>query len=185
MGQIHKTLAAQCGAVLLKAKPAALFSQRTMDYDFETVTGLLAESGMQVREMRCGQGRSLLMVYDPQLLEAALADKIARRALEKLGYPVESGQEEMLLFLQRRMSASEDFPHEIGFFLGYPPADVIGFMIYGGQRFKHSGMWKVYSNVDRAKNLCDKFEACRRFCCRYIEMGGSLESLLGIVNKAG
>lgn len=184
MAAIHKTLAAQCGAVLLGAKPAALFSLRDGDCGPD-VLSLLEEGGLGVQRLRCRPGRALLLVYQPQMLAAALADGIAARALAKIGYTAGGEPEAMLLRLQVRMEECESFPHEIGFFLGYPPADVLGFMVYEGRRSKHSGMWKVYSNVERAKALCDKYEACRRFCCRHIERGGDLRSLLGLVNKAG
>lgn len=47
-------------------------------------------------------------------------------------------------------------PHEIGFFLGYPYDDVVGFIENKGENSLCSGCWKVYS---RARDA----QAC--FCC--------------------
>lgn len=181
---LHKTLAEHCGAVLLGAKPAALFSLGARERKLPQVKNLLAAHGVTMEALRQRRGRTLLLVYDASLLEAALSHPIAVRALAKIGYPVGQGVPDMLARLRERIEGSETFPHEIGFFLGYPPADVVGFIHHSGQRFKHCCMWKVYSNVEQAKLLCNKYEACRRFCARHIEMGGSLESLSQMV-KAG
>lgn len=50
----------------------------------------------------------------------------------------------MLTRLAQRMEAVGDFPHEVGFFLGYPAEDVVGFIRNKGQNFKFCGRWKVY-----------------------------------------
>lgn len=51
----------------------------------------------------------------------------------------------------RKLRRSEDFPHEIGLFLGYPLEDVAGFMELGPCSCKCTGCWKVYGNVEAAK----------------------------------
>ena len=39
------------------------------------------------------------------------------------------------------------FPHEIGIFLGYPLADVAGFIRNKGRNCKCIGTWKVYGDA--------------------------------------
>ena len=58
--------------------------------------------------------------------------------------------------LAATLSGSCAFPHEIGFFLGYPYDDVVGFIENKGENSLCSGCWKVYS---RARDA----QAC--FCC--------------------
>ena len=48
--------------------------------------------------------------------------------------------------MRSRLAQREDFPHEIGLFLGYPLGDVIGFIKNAGQNCKCVGCWKVYCN---------------------------------------
>lgn len=45
--------------------------------------------------------------------------------------------------LIRRVRHEEDFPHEIGLFLGYPSEDVSGFIKHGAKNSKCVGTWKV------------------------------------------
>ena len=73
-----------------------------------------------------GCPRCLLLVYRPERLERQLADPAVRSLLLQEGYPVEGGLEAMLETLTCRL-AQEDFPHEVGLFLGYPHEDVEGF----------------------------------------------------------
>lgn len=55
-------------------------------------------------------------------------------------------------------------PHEVGLFLGYPAEDVEGFRRHGGQGYKYSGLWKVYSDVERAQRCFRQYGCCRRPC---------------------
>ena len=43
-----------------------------------------------------------------------------------------------------------EFPHEIGYFLGYPCDDVYEFIAQRGENYKVFGAWKVYANVEQA-----------------------------------
>ena len=49
-----------------------------------------------------------------------------------------------------RRLAGDDFPHEVGLFLGYPPGDVEGFRLNHGRNFKLCGLWKVYCDMEQA-----------------------------------
>ena len=50
--------------------------------------------------------------------------------------------EQCLARLIERLKDADEFPHEIGLFLGYPPEDVEGFIQEpNGQ--KYTGIWKV------------------------------------------
>lgn len=62
--------------------------------------------------------------------------------------------------LMQRISASAEFPHEIGLFLGYPPEDVKGFIECGGRDCKACGYWKVYGDVWKAETLFRKYTKC-------------------------
>ena len=75
-------------------------------------------------------------------------------------YPVGAGTEAMLAHLRRRLLES-GFPHEIGLFLGYPPADVAGFLKNDGKDCKLCGFWKVYDDVDGAVRQFVAFRRCR------------------------
>ena len=93
------------------------------------------------------------------------------------GYPLAGGLEAMLDHLASRMAGSGGFPHEVGLFLGYPAEDVEGFRRHGGQGYKYSGLWKVYSDVERAQRCFRQYGCCRRALCRRLEAGCRLVQL--------
>jgi hypothetical protein len=94
--------------------------------------------------------------------------------MEGLGYPVSEGFKALLRCLGRRFGESREFPHEIGFFLGYPPPDVLGFMRYRGARCKLCGPWKVYGDVERAAALFREYSGCKRRLLEHLQRGGTV-----------
>ena len=77
--------------------------------------------------------------------------------------------------LRSRLAQREDFPHEIGLFLGYPLGDVIGFVKNAGQNCKCVGCWKVYGNEQAARNILEKYEMCSKLYFRQWQQGKSIE----------
>ena len=90
--------------------------------------------------------------------------------------PEKSGQ--CIIQLMKRLKDSEDFPHEIGLFLGYPPEDVRGFIDNHARNCKYLGFWKVYGDVEKAKKIFAKYERCTEVYRRKWSMGASLPSLI-------
>ncbi len=70
-----------------------------------------------------------------------------------------------------------DFPHEIGFFLGYPAKDVIGFINHKGENYLARGMWKVYDNVEHAEKKFRSYEKCTKVYLSCFEGGRSINKL--------
>ena len=91
------------------------------------------------------------------MLEADLRDPQAEAIMQENGYP-DGAPFQRINHLIYRLMESAAFPHEIGLFLGYPPADVRGFM--EGKACKCTGLWKVFES--------DEAEAQRYFArCRH------------------
>ncbi|MDR1024803.1 MAG: DUF3793 family protein, partial [Treponema sp.] len=88
--------------------------------------------------------------------------------------PASGGLGALLSCLGRRFRESPEFPHEIGFFLGYPAPDVLGFMRRRGAGCKLCGLWKVYDDVEKAAALFEEYAACRRRLLDYLQRGGAL-----------
>ena len=135
---VDMTLARHCAPVLMGKKAAALFP-RPSCWD-EALTEKPVSGNVRFLLFRRRDKNTLVFAYRPRLLSDALKEALnapeARETLNELGYPLEAGIGAMdvvapcLKFLRRRFWESADFPHEVGFFLGYPPADVLGFMRY-------------------------------------------------------
>ncbi len=74
-------------------------------------------------------------------------------------------------------ACSSEFPHEIGFFLGYPAADVIGFIENRGKNSIACGPWKVYANKDEALRTFERYRGCTRAYARAYRHGSRLSRL--------
>lgn len=96
--------------------------------------------------------------------------------LEESGYPCHSAGQ-CVACLIRRLRESEEFPHEIGLFLSYPPEDVRGFIENKACRFKCAGLWKVYGDEERAKELFRQYKRCTDRCCALWRAGSGLAQL--------
>ena len=79
--------------------------------------------------------------------------------------------------LKSRLKSSDSFPHEIGIFLGYPLADVKGFIENAGKNSKCSGCWKVYCNECEAIKTFKKFEKCKKVYQKLWLQGRSIAKL--------
>ncbi|MBQ6903034.1 MAG: DUF3793 family protein, partial [Lachnospiraceae bacterium] len=76
-----------------------------------------------------------------------------------------------------RMKTDEDFPHEIGLFLGYPPEDVQGFIDHKYEGCTCVGDWRVYGDAEAAKERFARFRKCKEVYRRLWADGKSVEAL--------
>lgn len=118
----------------------------------------------------------MIYVFRKRGLEEDLNDEQANCYLKKLGYNTDS-TEEVLNFLKKRICTQDDFPHEIGFFLGYPPEDVVGFIENNGKNFKFCGCWKVYSDVNEAEKRFHMYRKCKDVYKKIYSCGKSVNML--------
>jgi hypothetical protein len=168
---VTAALARHCAPVLLGKKPAALFVQPTGWDGMQMDT--LAVGGMRFYTCAHPHKRSLILAYRPPLLAQALSIPAAKTALLEMGYP-NRGMNAMLGELRRRLFDSQSFPHEIGFFLGYPPEDVLGFIRHQGRHCKLCGKWKVYHDTEAAGRIFAEYARCERVLARHIQNGGTI-----------
>lgn len=69
------------------------------------------------------------------------------------------------------------FPHEIGLVLGYPPADVAGFIEHKGTDFLACGGWKAYSKPHEALDAFQRNRQCAEEYREFYAQGAPLEAL--------
>lgn len=176
----NETLIRCCAPTMARLKTGNMFSCRfetreKMTEDLRALNRRLQGKGLRILPLRWKDGKALLYLYRPSRLKRDLSDPLARNLLAECGY--ESCKAGLCLArLMDRLRREEDFPHEVGLFLGYPPADVDGFM-HRKEHYKYSGLWKVYDDVEGAVR---QFERCRRctevYLTRYAQ-GCSLDRL--------
>lgn len=181
---LERKLVHHCAPTLAGIKPANLFicrSETVPRFDEYFTDALricrdkLAPRGVYVEVLARRKTGTLLYVYRADLVEERLAQPKVMSYLAQAGYPTLSlsGCIEHLYQriqgtdLHSQLTGTCSFPHEIGFFLGYPYTDVIGFIENKGEGFLASGCWKVYAQESDA-------QAC---FCRYKECTASYENL--------
>lgn len=163
-GRFEESLIRHCAATLAGHKCGSLFSYRSApDEDtaahIAEINVLISGKGLRARLLkRCPHG-DLVYLYRPAMLEARLCAPETARFLETLGYGGLS-MEGCLAALAQRIHCGE-FPHEIGVFLDYPLADVMGFIENGGCNCCCSGCWKAYSNAADAQKRFMLYRKCR------------------------
>ncbi len=135
----------------------------------------LSGKGIQVICLRFSEGRSLIYVFRPRQLARDLAEPEAVALLSQRGYDT-AVPKKCLRRLKQRINAGCGFPHEVGLFLGYPPADVDGF-IRDSRGFQYSGIWKVYGNVAKTKALFAQYKECTRALCARLKSGCTISEL--------
>lgn len=136
----------------------------------------LIKKGVRVLPLRYQNGKALIYLYRPSKLSTDLKDELVCKCLSENGYGLES-PERSIQNLMKRLKESDEFPHEIGFFLGYPPEDVCGFIENKAGTCKCVGCWKVYGDEEKARKTFAKYKKCTDVYCRCYAQGRSIERL--------
>ena len=170
-----------CSPTLAGLKTGSLFSYRydsedELRRDIRAMNRVLVPKGLRVLSLSCKQGRALIYLYRPSRLGRDLTAPVAAHLLEDRGYPW--GDPDLCVVkLIQQLRSQEEFPHEIGLFLGYPPDDVEGFIHYGPKRSKCVGDWRVYGNEEQARRLFAQYRACTRAYQAQLKCGKTVEQL--------
>ena len=168
-----------CAPTLAGIKTANLFSCPCPDRaelvaSLCRLNGRLCRKGLRVVPLRFSEKKALIYLYRPRQLAEDLRHGEAMRILNPLGYDC-AKSEQCLVRLARKLRAREEFPHEIGLFLGYPPEDVQGFLDH--RPCKCSGCWKVYGDENKAKKTFDLYKKCERVYCQQLARGIDIKRL--------
>ncbi len=132
--------------------------------------------GLRIIPLRHKNNKVLLYLYRPSKLKKDLKNTQANSLLQSFGYRCGSA-DLCVAQLIKRLKESEDFPHEIGLFLGYPPEDVCGFIKNKAQCCKCVGCWKVYGDAEKAQATFEKYKRCTELCCSLAAKGYSVERM--------
>ena len=169
-----------CAPTLASLKTASLFCLTMADEAGcrQQVTDWherLRHKGLAVMALRQRGDRALIYVYRESHLRADLGKPGVANFLARYDYRRMDVQG-TLERLRERME-EEGFPHEIGIFLGYPLADVIGFIQNRGKCCKCAGCWKVYGDEAAARRLFAQYRKCRETYRRLWQLGKTVWQL--------
>ena len=169
-----------CAPTMASLKTGNMFncpfaSREEMIADLRKLNRMLGRKGLRIIPLRWSDGHALLYLYRPRMLERDLQNDLAAQLLTECGYSC-GNPNSCVAQLITRLRGSRDFPHEVGLFLGYPPADVEGFM-HRKHACKLSGIWKVYDDVEGAEKSFARCRRCTEVYLRRFAEGFPLERL--------
>ena len=178
---MEETIIRMAAPTLAGIKTGSLFpyhykKRETLGKEIARLNRLLIPQGLRLVLLRLTERSALLYLFRPSKLEKDLCDGAACELLRCEGYPC-SSCESCLRHLLRRFHCGEEFPHEIGLFLSYPPEDVRGFIENGPRSCKLSGCWKVYGDAEAARKQFERFSKCRRIYRSLLGKGRTVENL--------
>lgn len=170
-----------CAPTLAGMKTGSLFScpaasRSEAVREIRAINRALVPKGLQMLPLRYARGHVLLYLYRPAQLRRDLQENQAQALLHRCGYCSRSSTG-CLAQLGKRLRSNEEFPHEIGLFLGYPPEDVQGFIDQRAEGCKLCGCWKVYGDAEAAQKTFDRYKKCTELYCRRWADGCSVERL--------
>jgi len=189
MRTLEEVLVEQCAPTLARVKPASMFRYQPRDLKAEpleqaleklpALRDMLAARGIRVRILKnCPKTETLLFfVFRTELCGRILEDRAVRAFLRAGGYDAERGIDAVLDQFSERICLRESFPHEIGILLGYPLADVVGFIRNGGRNCRGQGCWKSYSDPAGAKRSQEIYRKCTSIYKRLFAAGTPLTKL--------
>lgn len=124
--QFEHLLLTHCTPTLIKRKLGSMFHLDNRYSDVhelvEYYDQILNLQGLRIN-LFFSHGRYTVYVYLPSSLKYLMTNKDIQSFLKQYEYP----DHDILSHLEKRLEMSQ-YPHEIGLFLGYPLADVWGFI---------------------------------------------------------
>lgn len=170
-----------CSPTLAGIKTANLFScsfgsKHHLNEQIRKLNKMFNPKGLRVLPLKVSENSALIYVYRPERLKTDLLCNQAEDILKSKGYNNKHPQR-CLVNLIGKLRACEDFPHEIGLFLGYPPEDVKGFIENGAKNSKCTGCWKVYGDEKEAKILFSRYKRCTDEYLLKLNLGINIERL--------
>jgi len=177
----EKMIIRHCAPTLAGLKTGTIFnceyySDEELNEWIRDINRRLSKKGLRVVPLKKKNGRVMIYVYRPRKLKSDISQKDAAELLDGHGYAYEMPAR-CIVRLIERLATSEEFPHEIGLFLGYPPEDVKGFIENGADGAKYVGTWKVYGDVEQAKKTFSLYRKCTDIYLRQYENGHTIEKL--------
>lgn len=169
-----------CSCTIGGVKAGSLFTCRKKDVKnlssvLEYYREMLQKDNIEIEILLDRKDSVLLYIYRRELLLNVWNQKSSKKFLLKQGYTI--SVEKNLEILKLRLS-DDEFPHDIGVFLGYSIDDVISFMEHKGKNCKCIGPWKVYHKEKEKQELFAKFKECSDYYLHSFYSGNNLSQLL-------
>ena len=156
-----KRILEMLGAVILGSKPAEIInvpgSKEDKKIKLSQLEALCSNcSRITYRIITTHDGGKRVLFINEKSMEKVLVNKRCINFLKFVGYPADYQLNDYMDELVFRLQ-SEEFPHEIGVFLGYPLKDVLGFMGYGKNELVEVRNWRIYGDKEISYEVYNNF----------------------------
>ncbi len=179
---LETLFANHCAPALAGIKPANIAACQKSRFpdlhsDIEKLNNQLNRKDIYIEILCECERRALVIVYRKSVLEKHLHTYNNNAFLSCYGYPETGETADYLNVLKSRLDC-DNFPHEIGVFLGYPLHDIYCFINHRDEGCLLNGEWKVYQNAEEAEKLFRRFKSCRKALVRHMtEQGKTLAQI--------
>lgn len=178
-------IARHCGPALAAIKPGnlvACYKEKfpNLKYEIKELGNELKSKDIYFEILCECEKRALILVYRKNLLIKNLKSAEISNLLSAFGYKKCKNLDDYLRILKTRLglnAKSEEFPHEIGAFLGYPAHDIYGFIKHREIGCLLVGEWRVYADKENAESLFRRYKACRCAILKRLERGNTLAQI--------
>lgn len=149
------------GPVILGSKPSEILNisvnDNNKEYKIKEIKSFFKScTRLNYEILYKDNGEIKILFINKEALSETLKNKKCVNFLKFIGYPNYYTLDNYINFLLHKLKEDE-FPHEIGIFLGYPLKDVVGFMGYGNYELKKTKYWRVYGNPEISDKIYNKF----------------------------
>lgn len=156
-----KRILEMIGAVILGSKPAEIInipgSSEEKEVKLAQIESFFSNcSKVTYRMITTHDGGKRVLFINEKSMEKVLSNKRCVNFLKFVGYSSDYELNDYINELVFRLQ-SEEFPHEIGVFLGYPLKDVLGFMGYGKKELVEIRNWRIYGDKEASYEVYNSF----------------------------
>lgn len=178
---LARELVAHGAPTLAHLKVGSLFSTAydsvdTLTDELSALNAELFPKGVVLSILHLMDSRALIYLYRTADFSKQLGRPDVQSFLRECGYGRFDVQA-VLHHLRVRLLRCQEFPHEIGIFLGYPLSDVMAFIRNNGQNCVCSGCWKAYSNPQEAMRMFQRLHKCKAVYTKLYAEGFPLSRL--------
>ena len=170
MRKVSMQMIFHCAPTFQRLKPSSLIM--IDPEDLEVLERQTAQAGRSGCRLCRGNQRDMWLLYREDELKKILEKEVNRRFFRAMGYRSFS-LPAVLNQIRVRLAAHRDgegeYPHELGILLGYPLEDVRGFIRHKGKNYLYSGYWKVYGDVEKARQLFQSYDRARKQMFQWLD----------------
>jgi hypothetical protein len=179
-------LALQCAPVISGIKISNLLTIPAKS--LRELSVVLKKTELSFRILYPGRERLVILIYRETELKEYLEREEVMAFIYKCGYETSDISKIFPVFVKRYMRYMElkqDFPHELGLFLGYPIEDVEGFIKENGKNYLYSGYWKVYKDTELKIRLFKNYEKVQTEIVRLLYEGLDIMDIITNYSNIG